>query len=170
MMNRKLESPSAERNKGPIWDVLQSRIFPSDRSAPFLILEVAAGAGVHTQFFCRHLLDSGKLSFRWYPTDPEDSSKQSIQAHTDEVPGLSEKVESPTSLTLDADGIMEPETEAKLKDMEFDLIININMIHISPWEATLGLMKLAGEKLVNGGALFLYGPYKVGGTAVESNL
>jgi hypothetical protein len=44
------------------------------------------------------------------------------------------------------------------------------MIHISPWEATVGLMKTAGQKLKKGGALYLYGPYKQGGTCVESNL
>jgi hypothetical protein len=40
-----------------------------------------------------------------------------------------------------------------------DVIININMIHISPWEATQGLMKGAGRLLPSGGVLFMYGPY-----------
>jgi hypothetical protein len=36
-----------------------------------------------------------------------------------------------------------------------DWIININMIHISPWEATLeSLMKVAGQKLKIWGTLF----------------
>jgi hypothetical protein len=43
------------------------------------------------------------------------------------------------------------------------------MIHVSPWSAAMGLMKVAGEKLKNGGTLFLYGPYKVGGTCHQSN-
>lgn len=42
----------------------------------------------------------------------------------------------------------------------FDVVLCINMIHISPWSATVGLMKLAGERLVRpGGLLALYGPY-----------
>ena len=46
----------------------------------------------------------------------------------------------------------------------------INMIHIAPWSATLGLMECAGKVLRKGGMLVCYGPYKVGGTAVESNI
>ena len=52
----------------------------------------------------------------------------------------------------------------------FDLVLCINMVHISPWEATLGLMACAGKCLGPGGILMCYGPYKVDGTAVESNL
>ena len=40
-----------------------------------------------------------------------------------------------------------------------DAIVNINMIHISPWAATVGLMTGAGRLLPPGGVLFLYGPY-----------
>jgi len=41
-----------------------------------------------------------------------------------------------------------------------DVILCINMIHISPWEATLGLMQKAGDLLNQGGFLYLYGPYR----------
>jgi hypothetical protein len=51
-----------------------------------------------------------------------------------------------------------------------DLIICINMIHISPWQATVGLMKAAEKLLKPGGVLYCYGPFKEKGSAVESNL
>ena len=75
-------------------------------------------------------------------------------------------------LTLDANGITEESTSSTLlsSDQKIDLIICINMIHISPWDATLGLFKLAGQSLSKNGVLYCYGPYKEGGTAVESNL
>ena len=38
-------------------------------------------------------------------------------------------------------------------------VVNINMVHISPWAATQGLMTGAGRLLPSGGVLFLYGPY-----------
>ncbi|MEO7914745.1 MAG: DUF938 domain-containing protein, partial [Novosphingobium sp.] len=39
-------------------------------------------------------------------------------------------------------------------------LVCINMIHISPWESTLGLMRGAGRLLGRGGPVYLYGPYK----------
>jgi hypothetical protein len=36
----------------------------------------------------------------------------------------------------------------------------INMVHISPWSATLGLLRGAGRLLAAGAPLVLYGPYR----------
>src|SRR5689334_8294417 len=44
-----------------------------------------------------------------------------------------------------------------------DAIICINVIHVSPWEATLALMRGAGEILPLGGVLVTYGPYRRNG-------
>jgi cyclopropane fatty-acyl-phospholipid synthase-like methyltransferase len=41
----------------------------------------------------------------------------------------------------------------------FDAIVSINMIHIAPWAATLGLFSGAGRLLRAGGLLYLYGPF-----------
>jgi hypothetical protein len=171
----KLESPSAERNKDPIWKVLESKVLPEytrSGSSPLQILEIATGAGVHSHHFSLQLHSSmgSQQSFRWYPTDLDDKHRASTQAYVEEESDIRDFVETPVQLTLDENGIIEKSTGDKLKAETMDWIININMIHISPWEATLGLMKVAGEKLKSGGTLFLYGPYRVGGTCVESNL
>jgi hypothetical protein len=176
----KLDSPSAHRNKQPIWEVLSTKVLPrletSSDSKKLRILEVAAGSGVHTEYFAHALSDAiGKEGIRWYPTDPMQDSLHSIQCYIDDnVSTLSEIVALPMPLTLDSSGILEPATRKELFSSDdasgLDLIICINMIHISPWEATLGLMKLAGESLSKHGCLYCYGPYKVGGTAVESNM
>ena len=42
-------------------------------------------------------------------------------------------------------------------------IVNINMIHIAPWSACLGLMSGAKRLLPVGGILYLYGPFMQGG-------
>jgi hypothetical protein len=53
----------------------------------------------------------------------------------------------------------------------FDAVVCINMIHVSPWTATQGLMAGAGRILAPGGLLFLYGPYvEAGVETAPSNL
>ena len=131
-------------------------------------------------------------SCTWYPTDPSATSRESIDARVAAAAALASDddesslpstvtIRPAQSLTLDADGIIEgrstdgglsslPNPTADIGPSSLDLITNINMIHISPWTATLGLMKTSSELLRPGGILYCYGPYKVNGTAVESNL
>jgi SAM-dependent methyltransferase len=174
MASKLMESPASERNKDPIWDVLESKVFvpplvSNSEPKALQILEIASGAGVHTLHFCSKLLHQG-VSFEWYPADMDESYRASTQACVDSYPQLdSSMVATPTPLTLDENGIVEKDTALQFADLSFDVIFNCNMIHISPWEATLGLMKVAGGKLRPGGFLVLYGPYKVNGTYVESN-
>ena len=56
----------------------------------------------------------------------------------------------------------------------FDYLYNANMVHISEWECTEGLFKLANKVLRPDGAtglLFMYGPFAVDGVLEpESNL
>jgi len=171
----RLESPSAERNKGPIWEVLSTKVIPNLKAHPLTILETAAGAGVHTEHFSAQLAESSSSSFVWHATDPEEDSLQSIAARVADR-NLGQVVAVPKKLTLGASGVS-PESSSgdALPQGPLDLLISINMIHISPWEATLGLMKVAGEGLRepsdgnDGGYLYCYGPYKQEGIIVPSN-
>ena len=112
---------------------------------------------------------------------------------------MKDVIADPIELTLDSTGISNDDDEVislqppfnivdneKNKDKNIDLIVCINMIHISSWDATIGLMKLANKYLredtsnndndnddnkdYDGGYLYCYGPYKVNGNAVQSNL
>ena len=60
------------------------------------------------------------------------------------------------ALALDASAGAWPDAKA-------DAILCINMIHISPWKATVGLVEGASRTLPTGGVLFLYGPYRRAG-------
>ena len=132
-------SPSTARNRGPILEVL-ARILPSHG----LVLEIAAGAGEHA------LHNAAALPhLQWRPTDPDPEALASIaawRAHAG-TPNLLEP------LALDAASPQTWPVEAA------DAVVNINMIHISPWAAAQGLMAGAGCILPEGGVLFLYGPY-----------
>jgi hypothetical protein len=50
------------------------------------------------------------------------------------------------------------------EDAPFDAMISLNMVHIAPWEAALGLLAGAGRLLRPNGVLFFYGPFMLGGT------
>jgi hypothetical protein len=108
--------------------------------------------------------------FIWYPADCDPAYRASIAAYIQDEQLDRLGVQPPLPLTLDANGIKESSTETLIGVEPLDLILCINMIHISPWDATLGLMKLASQRLDESGVLFCYGPYKEGGTAVASNL
>ncbi|MDE1916439.1 MAG: DUF938 domain-containing protein [Sphingomonadales bacterium] len=135
----RLSAPSALRNREAIAGVLRDRL-----PASGLVLELASGSGEHVIHFARqmpHLL--------WQPSDLSEKARQSIAAWTAEE-GL-DNILPP--LTIDAAQPDWPVARA-------DAILCINMIHISPWEATQGLMAAAGRILPLGGLLALYGPYR----------
>ncbi|CAN7551659.1 DUF938 domain-containing protein [Phenylobacterium sp. LjRoot225] len=134
-----LSSPSTARNREPILRVLQSCLPPRG-----LVLEVAAGAGEHALYNAAAFPD-----LEWRPTDADDQALASIAAWRDHAgtPNLLAPLRLDAS---DPDGW--PIDRA-------DAVVNINMIHISPWSATEGLMTGAGRLLPPGGVLFLYGPY-----------
>ena len=132
-------SPAAERNKGPILDVLR-RVLPENG----LVLEIASGTGQHVAHFAANL-----PRLEWQPSDPNAECHASINGWVREA-GLG-NVRPP--LTLDAAQERWPLGEA-------DAIVCINMIHISPWAATEGLMRGAERLLPPGGVLYLYGPYR----------
>jgi SAM-dependent methyltransferase len=134
--DRRLCAPAPERNKGPILDVLQ-RVLPQTG----LVLEIASGTGQHVAHFAAAL-----PNLTWQPSDPDTRGHESIRAWTEALPN----VRAP--LVLDVQRPW-PLTHA-------DAIVCINMIHISPWEATLALIDGAARVLPQGGVLFLYGPYR----------
>jgi hypothetical protein len=133
-------APSTARNREPILRVLQPRL--PERG---LVLEIAAGAGEHA-VFCAAALPH----LDWRPTDADPEALASIAAWREHA-GLANLL---PPLRLDASAPVDgwPVREA-------DAVVSINMIHISPWASTEGLMAGAGRLLPAGGQLFLYGPF-----------
>lgn len=136
-------APATARNRDPILAVLR-RVLPQRG----VVLEIASGTGEHAAYFARNLPD-----MVWQPSDPDAESRESIAAWT-EASGAS-NVRPP--LDIDAAAPSWPIDRA-------DAMVCINMVHISPWRATEGLLSGAARILPAGGVLcgvlYLYGPYK----------
>ncbi len=135
----RLYAPAVARNRGPILQALQPHLPPTGR-----VLEIASGTGEHIVYFAQHC--GGGLSFQ--PSDPDGQARASIDRWVISL-GLA-NVEP--ALTLDA-------VEPRWPVANADVIICINMIHIAPWAATVGLMSGAQRVLPKDGVLFLYGPF-----------
>ncbi|MBX9815186.1 MAG: SAM-dependent methyltransferase [Proteobacteria bacterium SG_bin5] len=141
-------APATLRNRDAILDVLR-RVLPSTG----LVLEVASGSGEHVAYFAERL-----PGLEWQPSDPEPAARASISEWR---AGLG-NVRAP--LALDAAARDWPIERA-------DAILCINMAHISPWAATLGLLAGAARLLASGAPLYLYGPFlREGVPTAASNL
>ncbi len=151
-------APATERNRQPILALLQRVLPPSGT-----VLEISSGTGEHAAFFAPHLAPR-----QWLPSDLNPEACQSIAAWRSVAPA--ENLHAPVKI----DAAVAPwpvESELfrgslptlDLQRHPITALVNINMIHISPWSACLGLMAGAGRILPQGGVLFLYGPYRQGG-------
>jgi SAM-dependent methyltransferase len=138
----RLHAPAAARNRQPILDVL--RPYLPQRG---VVLEVASGTGEHVVHFaqaCPHLV--------FQPSDPDPAHRASIGAWSDAF-GLANVRRA---IALDTTAEVWPVDAA-------DAIVCINMIHIAPWAAAVGLLCGAARVLPPRGLLYLYGPYKRAG-------
>ena len=150
MTDSRLFAPAVARNRDAILDVLR-RVLP----AKGLVLEIASGSGEHAAHFAAAFPD---LVFQ--PSDPDRQARASIDAWS----ASSGLKNIRPALALDAARAPWPLARA-------DAILCINMTHISPFSATEGLLRQAGEILPSGAALYLYGPYfREGLETAESNL
>ncbi|MDN8035179.1 DUF938 domain-containing protein [Burkholderia vietnamiensis] len=135
----RLSALAAERNRGPILDVLR-RVLPAHGS----VLEIASGTGQHAVHFAQAM-----PGLRWQPSDPDPRARRSIAAWAAHA-GVANLAEP---LAFDV-------RDASWPADALDAVVCINMIHISPWACTAALFAGAARALRTGGVLFLYGPYR----------
>ena len=121
-------------------------------------LEIASGTGQHAAAFA--------IAFPgidWYASDPDERARDSIAAWRDAAA---------------ADNLMPPlDIDVTRTDWHrqvegpLDAVLAINLVHIAPWAVTQGLLRSAGDLLVQDGLLYLYGPYrKDGAHTADSNI
>jgi len=149
MSDERRSAPHVARTARPIAEVLR-RILPKRG----LVLEIASGSGEHALHFARefpHLL--------FQPTDADRVALRSVDAwrSAEGAPNLLAPV------PLDAASDSWPVEQA-------DAILCINMLHISPWAATEGLMRGSERVLPSGAPLYIYGAFLQHGVEpAESN-
>jgi len=140
---------AAERNKGPIIDIL-ARVLPSRG----VVLEIASGTGQHIIHFAKALAD-----LTWQPSDPDGELRSSIALRLadEQLPNVNPPID------LDVTRLPWPLQSA-------DALVCINLVHVAPWSATLALFEGAKTFLPTRPVLFLYGPYRrYGRHTSESN-
>jgi Protein of unknown function (DUF938) len=138
MSDARQHAPATLRNRDFILDVLRD-VLPMTG----VVLEVASGSGEHIVHFARNL---PALVFQ--PSDPDPDARLSVAAWAKATRVTNVR----TPIDLDASHSVWPIASA-------DGIICINMVHISPWEATLGLIRGAAAILLPASPFYLYGPY-----------
>ena len=140
-------APATERNKTPLLAVLKSQLPEAGT-----ILEVAAGTGQHAAFF------APRLAPRWWlPTDLNEANIASIAAWREEA---------------DASNLLSPQTldvlaprwsvEESVLPAPISAIVNINMVHISPWSCCEALFDGAARIIKAQAPILMYGPFKRG--------
>jgi hypothetical protein len=138
MTDPRRHAPATLRNREPILATLRRHLPPAG-----LVLEIASGTGEHAAFLAAAL---PQLAFQ--PSEREPDALPGIDAWCAGLPNCR------PAILLDATGPGWPAADA---------VLCVNMIHIAPWAATLGLMRGAAACLPPGGPLILYGPFKRGG-------
>lgn len=136
----KRSAPAALRNRGLIADVLREWLPQSGT-----VLELASGTGEHAVHFAECF-----PNLLWQPSDMDPAALVSIEAWRSEarLPNLLPPV------LLDAASDDWPVSVAAA-------VLSINMAHISPWDATLGLLEGAAQMLPCGAPLIFYGPWLI---------
>lgn len=142
----KLRSPAVARNVEPIKAVLAEWL-----PASGTVLEVASGTGEHALAFSRAFPD-----LSWQPSDADPTALASIEAWSDETAPPNLRPAIPLDVLRDDWPIDRA-----------DAVLAINLVHISPWTASLALLRHAARLLPVGGRLILYGPWRQSGESLE---
>ena len=154
-----MQSPSAQRNKAFIGEVLADIVKSKCQNRPMNVFEVASGTGEHAHYF-----NSVIPNMLYQPSEPDSSTHASISEWTKD---FRDRVLPP--IPFDITTFETFDLPQAFENDKIDIVICINMIHISPFECTSCLFRFANSFGNKDAAVLTYGPYAVEGRMVESN-
>lgn len=131
--------PATLRNRDPILSVIKEYLPPSGK-----IIETASATGEHIVYFAQK-----NPRLFWQPSDKNNEFFWAIEKRSASLNNIYKPI------TVDLTSIKNfsvPRT--------YNAVLNINMIHISPWDACKGLFELSKNILADDGFIYTYGPYK----------
>lgn len=167
-------NPSADRNKDPILSELL-KIIPI-KCDERKMLEISSGTGQHVAHFAPHF-----PNLKLQPSEIDPESFPSINAYIAECP--TRNICNPLEIDITTEyttwkrnthgPFFSGDSHQSWDAMsgKIDYMLNINMIHITPFECTIGLFQNASGLLKPGGQLLTYGPYGENGVLTpQSNV
>ena len=143
------EAPSARRNAAAIAAVLGDLVAGGRAT----IIEIASGTGQHAATFTRAM-----ANVRWHPSDVSREALASIAAWRAQS-GCEARLAAPVPVDVTSSAWRTGAAIAGLPG-RCDGVVCINMVHIAAWAACEGLLEGAGRRVVAGGFVYLYGPFK----------
>lgn len=165
-------NPMSLRNREVILPEIQN-IFKSQLSQNLNFLSVAEGSGSHIKYFHPHF-----ESWTFLPTEYQQNLVEIMEQNLNDKNSKSLPKNVKTPVILDSSNFSNWDEIAKNREFApnntFDIIFNVNMIHISPFSTAIGLFYGAGKYLTSGtGKLLIYGPFAFNGAlqpAGQSNI
>lgn len=140
-------SPSCERNRDPILEVL--RIYFADR---YTVLEIGSGTGQHAVYFAEalpHLI--------WQPSDLAEN-----------LPGIALWLEEAQLPNVLSPIVIDAKREWPAK--KYDAVFSANTLHIMSWQEVQALFAKLSLVLARDAVVAIYGPFNYEGNFTsESN-
>jgi hypothetical protein len=125
-------APATHRNREPIWNTISPYLSSAKK-----VLEIASGTGEHIEFMAQK-----NRKIQWQPSDGNPNMIWAIDARLDQHPNVS------PAKHIDV-------CSGDWGNLSYDVLFCANMIHISPWESSIGLFSDANPEQY----LILYGPF-----------
>jgi cyclopropane fatty-acyl-phospholipid synthase-like methyltransferase len=135
------QSPSALRNREPIYNILSQYITADSR-----LLDIGSGDGTHAMFIASKI-----NGLHWITTE----QKENIGLLTKNLKEAKCKnIHGPEILKIGVDDFPKG---------SFDYVFTANTFHIMPWKEVKSCIKLFGKRLREGALVFIYGPFNYQG-------